>query len=429
MLVSINSGDFRDEPHRKLFQFIELFYRKYSNLPKPQELTMMVSGLIRDLPEKKRDPILRICEDIFQISSQVTNRNLYLDITKEHIAQSRFQRALLEAAESGGDISRALKLLSDAAKIELIGSNMSRFRDLSRLDNAIHLLRKSPTGYNHFDDLLGGGVLVPSLTVFAGKPFVGKTLMLTNIAKNYVKDGRRALYYSMELPSDQINMRVDSALLGTRYQDAYSEKGIKKTKEQLQRMMDETTGDFLCFKYPAGVTVGKLAIHTDIVQSVFGPVDGIFMDYLGLLSPSSKVETMYEKGKVVCDELVALSENTGIPVYAAAQLTKRSTQVRSIKDLNEGDIAESWGIQQVAYNVCLMDKATSMVTPKMLCKWVKNRSGGQLGVHSMYEVKDTFTLVEDINEFFAATERAGHSITAEIREAMQMESAMPQQGM
>jgi hypothetical protein len=58
-----------------------------------------------------------------------------------------------------------------------------------------------------------------------------------------------------------------------------------------------------------------------------------------------------------------------------------------------------------------------------MAKWVKNRSGGSLGISTLYEVKDTFKIVESLDSFFQASEKAGNGFNRAAFEQMLAEQS------
>lgn len=424
LLLSVEKEDFANKISKKVFYLIETFYRKYAALPKPEELILLVETSNKTNPVADAKEILESLGTISQIHDQNFNKTLLWDIASDHVSGARVDRALVQIASDKKNVATGLALLTDAARFDLAKQDQSSFSNFARLKNASSIITKVPTYYRTFDeDILKGGVLNPSLTIYGGKPFAGKTLMLINLCVNAIRNGKRALYFTMELPSKQIMMRIDCGLLGRVYHDIYRKENLEITQRDLEMNFSQGLGECHVFKYPSGTPVSKIAVHCDLARSIYGPYDLICIDYLGLLSPSKKVDTMYEKGKIVCEELVDLTERLEVPIHAAAQLTKGSTTV-SITDLNEGHLAESWGIQQVAYNVALLAKPSSnLFSHKILAKWVKNRSGGVLGISTLYEVKDTFRIVESLDEFFLASEKAGNGFDRVSFESMMAEQA------
>ena len=69
--------------------------------------------------------------------------------------------------------------------------------------------RHFPTGVSELDRVLGGGVVPGSVTLLAGDPGVGKSTLLLEVAHEWARGGRRALYISGEESAGQIRMRAE----------------------------------------------------------------------------------------------------------------------------------------------------------------------------------------------------------------------------
>ena len=69
--------------------------------------------------------------------------------------------------------------------------------------------RHFPTGVSELDRVLGGGVVPGSVCLLAGDPGVGKSTLLLEVAHQWAKAGRRALYISGEESTGQIRMRAE----------------------------------------------------------------------------------------------------------------------------------------------------------------------------------------------------------------------------
>ena len=69
--------------------------------------------------------------------------------------------------------------------------------------------RHFPTGVSELDRVLGCGVVPGSVCLLAGDPGVGKSTLLLEVAHQWAKAGRRALYISGEESTGQIRMRAE----------------------------------------------------------------------------------------------------------------------------------------------------------------------------------------------------------------------------
>ena len=75
-------------------------------------------------------------------------------------------------------------------------------------DVQIEDFKREATDNNEFDRVLGGGLVVGSLTLIAGDPGIGKSTLLIQIASNLGKKGK-VLYVSGEESIRQIKLRVE----------------------------------------------------------------------------------------------------------------------------------------------------------------------------------------------------------------------------
>jgi DNA repair protein RadA/Sms len=69
--------------------------------------------------------------------------------------------------------------------------------------------RHYPTGVSELDRVLGGGLVPGSVTLLAGDPGVGKSMLLLEVAHRWAQSGRRALYLAGEESAGQIRLRAE----------------------------------------------------------------------------------------------------------------------------------------------------------------------------------------------------------------------------
>ena len=68
--------------------------------------------------------------------------------------------------------------------------------------------RQLKTGFPALDEALGGGLAPGRLVVLGGTPAVGKSTLAIQIAAHMAENGYPVLYFSMEMPEDQIAAKV-----------------------------------------------------------------------------------------------------------------------------------------------------------------------------------------------------------------------------
>ena len=65
-----------------------------------------------------------------------------------------------------------------------------------------------PTGFPDFDIVLGGGILLGSVSLLAGQPGMGKSTILMQVCSNVANSGRSVLYVSGEESAGQVKLRA-----------------------------------------------------------------------------------------------------------------------------------------------------------------------------------------------------------------------------
>ena len=413
LLLYMEQSDFSSKWGSRIFSLIHSFYDKYSSLPTIDEMNAIVAASIDGLEQKDRKELTDITLLITTVSKWDIRDQIIRDIAGKYLRDVRINQALLKVAENPDDLPAAIDSLTSAAKFELSAQAMAQFSDLSRLDDAQDIIRKIPLGWESFDEMTQGGILRPSLMLVVGKPYSGKTQVLLNMGSNLMMNGYRVLYFSMELSEKLLMMRADAAKLNMHYQELYIDENIKKTKEKLKQSTENMTGEMTVIKYPPGVSVDKIRVHCDIFETVYGSYDAVMIDYVGLLQPSKSKDNMFLDGKNLAESLVKIAEDHDCAVIAAAQATRGATSV-DVKNLTEEHIGGSYGFQQVAYDTIMLSKPQEgLMDNKVHAKWVKNRSGGKLGITSLYQIPNTFKLTDNVNEMFSLSEKMGIKLLPE----------------
>jgi replicative DNA helicase len=202
-----------------------------------------------------------------------------------------------------------------------------------------------PTGYEHFDKRTGGAG-AGWLMIIGGRPSMGKTTFILNVAWNaYKLFDKSGIFFSGEMSSKQIShliMATESGIPATEI------KKNKVSKLQLECMFDtfrnQQKGVFLIDDTPNPALSHILAEATKAKMQ--HDIDFVIVDYLQLVKASGHSSRHLEVGKI-SRELKALARNLNIPVIALAQLS-RAVENRPNKRPQLSDLKESGDIEQDA---------------------------------------------------------------------------------
>lgn len=236
------------------------------------------------------------------------------------------------------------------------------------------------TGYDKLDYKLGG--LRPGqLMIIAGRPSMGKSALLLNIAHKMAKRGEAALVFSLEMmKSDLINRvvighskvdykRVRSGLISQHERNALF--GAYQDVSDTQLYIDDATGQSIYdIRSKARIAMRRWNVRC------------IFVDYLQLVTAGSRgLDQREREVATVSRGLKTMAMELGVPVIAAAQLnreTEKGTDSRPrMSHLREsGAIEMDADIISLLYREAYYDTEADQSMPQE-CELIiaKNRSG------------------------------------------------------
>ena len=245
--------------------------------------------------------------------------------------QKELERAILKAADliESGDFNPVEKLIKDAVQISLqkdLGTDY--FSDPSaRINKYFNSGGQVSTGWPQLDKLLYGGFSRGELNIFAGGSGSGKSLVMMNIALNWVQAGLSGVYISLELSEELTSLRTDAMLTST------STKDIRKdidTATLKVKMVGKKSGSYQVKALPAQSNINDIRAFLKEYQIQTGrKVDFMMIDYLDLLMPvSAKVSPndLFVKDKYVSEELRNLAKELGILMVTASQLNRSAVE-------------------------------------------------------------------------------------------------------
>jgi len=245
--------------------------------------------------------------------------------------RQELERAILKSADllEKGDYDPVEKLIKDAVQISLTKDmGIDYFEDpAARINRYFNSGGQVSTGWPQMDRLLYGGFSRGELNIFAGGSGSGKSLVMMNIALNWLQQGLSGVYVSLELSEDLCALRTDAMLtnMGT--------KEIRKdidTTELKVKMMAKKSGQYRVKALPAQSNINDIRSYIKEVQIQTGlRVDFIMVDYLDLLMPvSAKVSPndLFVKDKYVSEELRNLAKELNVLFVTASQLNRSAVE-------------------------------------------------------------------------------------------------------
>jgi replicative DNA helicase len=185
------------------------------------------------------------------------------------------------------------------------------------------------------------------LIIVAARPSMGKTAFSVNIVEHAVMNGEAVLLFSMEMPSEQIVMRMLSSL-----------GRIDQTRLRTGELQDDDWNRFtgavaqlrdkkLYVDDTPALTPGDVRSRARRISREAGGLGLIVVDYLQLMRTAEKAESRAGEISEISRSLKALAKEMRCPVIALSQLN-RALEQRPDKRPMMSDLRESGAIEQDA---------------------------------------------------------------------------------
>ncbi|WP_387693089.1 DnaB helicase C-terminal domain-containing protein, partial [Photorhabdus sp. RM71S] len=249
------------------------------------------------------------------------------------------QRLIGEATENGTTGHKTgLKPISEIAD--------RWFEKLEARFNNPELHRGLKTGFRDFDEMLAPKYIVNgSLFVIGARPKMGKTTVLTEMAKNVASDGHQVLLFSMEMTDEQLFERMVSQKSGVNtdmlyggsddeYEWALLSKAIGELKDTPNIWIDDTPG----------MSFAHIQSQCRKIKRKVGKIGFIGVDYLTLMKTEKADRNDIAYGNIT-KGLKILAKELDTVVVLLTQLN-RNIEERANKRPMPSDSRDTGQIEQ-----------------------------------------------------------------------------------
>ena len=279
------------------------------------------------------------------------------------------------AARCRGPIPDRVELLTDARKqidevtqAATVGAPGAPIGEL--VQHTLAAARQPPsesattlTGFETLDRATTG--FAPGdLWILAARPGMGKTALACNLAMNVAFTRRGVLFFSLEMPREQIAQRAISS--ESRVEMARLRSGglVEEEWDQLEHARQQLAGLPLWVDDSKGLAVGDLLARATERKTAWAregtPLSLVVVDYLHLIkTPVRKGQNREQEIAEVSRALKAMAGTLKCPVLALAQLSRESEKQQ--RRPRPSDIRDSGQVEQDADGILFLhrDKETA----------------------------------------------------------------------
>lgn len=197
------------------------------------------------------------------------------------------------------------------------------------------------TGYSSLDGLIEG-FRDGEMVIVGGRPGMGKSAFMLNLAKNQALKGNNVCVITLDQPSEEIALKLGTILLEKPSDEILKERSVQKQlKTDGKLLVAESTPDLY-------------VLIREIREVAQAGVKFVFLDYIQMVShPAHKLRRDHEL-QIIISRLKTLARELKIILIIGSQLS-RSVEMRGgDKRPILADLRESGNLEEYADKVILL---------------------------------------------------------------------------
>lgn len=348
-IVDVTDPEYFKDKHKKaIFLLIKEYFEQRDTIPNLSELKTYLTT--RELKESFKSILLEI-----QGLDKVYNKEELMKNTERFLKERAVYKTILEVADSlqTGDVDTSwlLDKFEKTCNINLTTNiGLDLLNDIDTLIDDINTDQPViPCGWKWLNNKLDGGFLKNgrALYIFAGQTNVGKSIVLGNVATSMVNQGKTVLLITLEMSEMMYARRLSSSITKIPIKDLRSES--QTLRHSLLEIKSEIKGGRLLIKEfpPSTVTPNQIGAFIKSLRNKGIIPDAVVLDYVNLLH-TKQGSNSYERIKIICEQVRALSYQTCCPFISATQLNRclevstlvsmQDDSVKRIDELKVGDV-------------------------------------------------------------------------------------------
>ncbi len=359
-------GDFYRAEHRLIFRTIQQLAEKNAAFD-----VLTVASYLENIPDADHSITKAYLATLAHDTPSVTNITAYADIVRERsvirqlirvgsdIASAGFQpegrtshelieeaeRSVFAIAEQGSKAGEGFAAIAD-----VLVNAMERIDELYHLESSI---TGTPTGWRAFDDMTSG-LQRGDMIIVAGRPSMGKTTLAMNMVEHIAIQSKLPVaVFSMEMPAEQLAMRMLSSLGNIDQSRIRSGKLDDEDWPRLSSAVAILSETKLFIDDSGGLSPAEVRARARRLQREHGQLGLVMVDYLQLMKVPGLSEQRVAEVSEISRSLKLMARELNVPVIVLSQLN-RSLEQRPNKRPVMSDLRESGAIEQDADVICFI---------------------------------------------------------------------------
>ncbi len=355
----VSGRDFYDPRHKHIYEAVVHLYESHSPID-----VLTLSDRLKNTGQLKDVGGASYLTELTNFVPSAAHVQQYAEIVASKAMRRRLIDASRDITEIGYDENKELRELIETAETRLFEVSQQHVKQdivsmediltesFDRLDE-LHkdkgTIRGIPTGYKDLDAILAG-LQRSDLFILAGRPSMGKTAMVLNLAHNIaVKAGQPVLMFSLEMSKEQLVDRILAKESGVNAWALRTGNLTDRDFEKIGHAMGTLSEAQVYIDDTPGITVSDMRTKARR-EAHQRPLGLIIVDYLQLMSGGSKFGgdgNRVQEISEISRGLKGIARELNVPLIALSQLS-RSVESRSPQIPQLADLRESGSIEQDA---------------------------------------------------------------------------------
>jgi len=302
------------------------YFNKYKTKPTFDSIKTIFQ---RDEYKELYTGIIQIVIDS-EINSNSSDIQFVKDETVKFCKHQEIKKAILQSVDllNLSNFDAIEKLMSSSFKIGLdIADGIDIKTDIDRvmLDT-----QRNPISlpWNHINNITDGGLGLGELGIIAAPPGIGKSWVLLNIAVHAARQGKKVVYFTMELYEDYVAKRFYANISNTSLND------LKYELDNIKHNIKVLEGEIHIKFYPTkSASINTLKSYIDKLNNDGFKPDLIIVDYADILKPvSTNMDRRDDQilGDIYGD-LRGMAGEYKIPIWSASQINREGAKSKIIE--------------------------------------------------------------------------------------------------
>ena len=206
-----------------------------------------------------------------------------------------------------------------------------QFNEMYNSEKYIALFPYDSFWYRNDDllEYLENKIGTSNLTMIGGRPCVGKTAFMINVANYFVSRGYNVFVFSIEMPTIQWTRHYFQTSFDLTYESFHMKNNVlslsdsvnEQTEAELVKHAQTAMLKYLCIDDSPSLTVKHILNY--MKKNGTGPKDIILIDYFQLITPEEREDNKENEYIVIAKQLKELSVSLCNPIMVLSQFPPR----------------------------------------------------------------------------------------------------------